>query len=442
MHRKYLSGIALLNFQSRNLKPVAEYFILALLMTFSVIKGVVPGWKQVHSDFANYYVSSKLITENQSLDRLYDNAWFQQKINEQGIETVGKFSPFPPATAWMMLPLTSFSPLTAQRIFLIINLIFTLLGIILLQKIIHWKIHHCAMLVFGCGLSLTNNVAFGQVYWIMTVFTLFSVWIVRKNYPIIAGGILTTFASIKYFPIVFIGGYFLNSFHSKKIDVNSFFLQRNSRRVFISALSFGIVIIVAEFMFFGGDVLKQFINSVLLPHLDGVLSGQGLFAFQFQSWDNFLRNLFVADPKYNPSPFMDWPSGRIIFKIIVTCVVLGSMIKVLFQFRNSDILKRQAVYLSVPALAALVLLPASATYHFILLLIPIAIIIGHDLIERRFVIAALILYSSIGFIPYSIAFQLGRSVGLVFAYPRLWLISILYTVVLYGLLKRSESEKR
>ncbi len=157
-----------------------------------MIKGISPGWNQVHSDFANYYVSSKLILEDESLDSLYDNEWFKQKIKDHGIQTQGKFSPFPPATAWLMIPLTTFNPLTAQRIFLIVNMVFTLAGIILLQKILHWKIHYCTLLIFGSGLSLANNFAFGQVYWIITFLILLSVLLVKKNYPVIAGGLLTT----------------------------------------------------------------------------------------------------------------------------------------------------------------------------------------------------------------------------------------------------------
>ncbi len=83
----------------------------------------------MHSDFANYYVSAKMVLEKDSLDRLYDNEWFQQKIVTHGINTLGKFAPFPPVTAWMMLPLANFNPITAQRIFLSINLIFLIVCI-------------------------------------------------------------------------------------------------------------------------------------------------------------------------------------------------------------------------------------------------------------------------------------------------------------------------
>ncbi len=149
----------------------------------------------------------------------------------------------------------------------------------------------------------------------------------------------------------------------------------------------------------------------------------------------------MKDPEFNPVPFIDWPTGKTVFKILVMSIAIGLMLKVLYHYRNSEVQKREAVYLSVPALAALVILPASATYHFILLLAPIVIIISQDLVERNLLIVTVIIYIIIGFIPYGTAFDLGKSIGLIFAYPRLWLISILYAIVLYGLSKRISNKR-
>ncbi len=146
-----------------------------MLLIFLFIRGVQPAWKEIHSDFANYYVSAKLVVRGESLDKLYNNEWFQEEIKGYGINTLGKFSPFPPITAWMMIPFTVFSPLQAQRIFTIINLIFLGLGIQMLKQLTGWRTRHCVLFVLGGGLSLVNNVAFGQVYWIMTVFILLSI---------------------------------------------------------------------------------------------------------------------------------------------------------------------------------------------------------------------------------------------------------------------------
>jgi hypothetical protein len=43
----------------------------------------------------------------------------------------------------------------------------------------------------------------------------------------------------------------------------------------------------------------------------------------------------------------------------------------------------------------------------------------------------------IGFIPYGLSFALAAKAGLVFAYPRLWLISLLYVVILMAILRKT-----
>ncbi|CAN5422373.1 hypothetical protein BH10BAC4_BH10BAC4_13690 [soil metagenome] len=415
------------------MKKAIQYLFLAFLIAFTAIRGVFPGWTKVHSDFANYYVAAKLVTEGTSLDTIYDNKWFQQEINKHGIDTQGKFAPFPPATAWVMIPLTPFTPLTAQRIMVLVNLIFITFGILLIKKITHLQFHQCAILIFGAGLGLANNIAFGQLYWIMTVFILLSIILIKKGYSIGGGMILSVFIAIKYFPIVFIGGYFVNSIVSK--NKSNARIQSGLKAVLAAAFT-GLAIVAAGLIFFKGEVIKQFISSVLIPHLDGVLVGQGSYTFHFQSWESLLRNLFVKHSEFNPSPWIDWPAGKTIFKILITVIVLGSMTMVLYSYRLARGDKRRSVYLALPALAALVLLPASATYHFILLIIPLVLILSENLLKRKFLIAILITYFLIGVIPYGLFFELGKSIGLLFAYPRLWLISVFYAIVLFGLMEK------
>ncbi len=403
------------------------------------MKGIAPAWNKVHSDFANYYVSAKLVVDGNPLDKLYDNEWFQHKIMEYGIGTLGKFSPFPPVTCWIMLPLTFVDTLTAQRIFMFINLIFILIGIVLIKKITAWEPIHCAILILGGGFSVVNNIAFGQIYWVMTVFMLFFLMLVKKGYPILAGFIIGIFISLKYFPIVFVAGFLLARLTERRLNPISFtsFFSTDVT-VAISSLITLLIIIYAEFSFFGSFVMNQFIHSAFLPHLDGRLTGQGLYSFQFQSWDNLFRNMFVRSEEFNPFPLIDWAVGRTVLKTVVMLIVTGLMFFVLYHYKDAEVRVRRAVCLAVPTLTALVILPASATYHFALLIIPLAIIIGEHLVERKFIAICIALYGMIGFIPYGLAFQLGRSWGLLFAYPRLWLVSTLYIVIIFGLIKRKE----
>jgi len=421
----------------------AGYVLAILFAGLLLIKGIIPGWTRLHSDFSNYYVSAKLITDGVPLDHLYDNEWFQGKIKDYGIDTPGKFSPFPPITTFVMLPLTVFEPLTAQRIFTLINLLFVGIGIITLKKLTSWSTIAATLFLLGAGLGLINNIAFGQVYLIMTVFILFAFLLVNHNHFLLAGIILGVFTAIKYFPIVLIAGFFLNGcleIYQNKITIRRIYTNGDFRVVFYGIISF-LLLLTVQYFYFGKLIFNDWIYSAFLPHLDSELEGQGMFSYYFQSWDSLLRNLFVYDPQFNPHPFLDWKGGKLFFKITIAVLIALITAWTLFKIRSGTPPIRRAVCLSIPSVAALVLLPASATYHFILLVPSLVLIIRQPDpdINRHIKVAILVLYGFIGLIPYNLLFNLSEQLGLWLAYPRLWLISILFVVVVVGMTQRSKS---
>ncbi len=418
------------------LKKIAEYLFLSFFIGLLIIKGIIPAWRSVHSDFANYYVSASLVADGVSLENLYDNEWFQNRINSYGIDTPGKFSPFPPLTAWMMLPLTPFEPLTAQRLFTIVNLFFVALGVVTLKKITSLTWAQCAIVLMGCGLGIINNIAFGQIYLVMMVFMLFAFHLINCKFYITAGIVLGFLTALKYFPIVIIGSLFLVGISQQKKNDSGFhgiLSNSNLQVAFFSIFTLAVLWII-QYFYFGSQVLTDFLHSAFIPHLDGTLTGQGLYSFHFQSWDNLFRNLFVYNKEFNLHPALNWPQGRIIFKIVITLIISSLLFLNLYQYWLAPLAERWLVYLSMPMLAALVLLPASATYHFVLLVPPLALLMSRSLLTKRTMYFMLAIYGLIGLIPYGLAFTLGRTWGLFFAYPRLWLMTILFFVASYGLL--------
>jgi hypothetical protein len=246
----------------------------------------------------------------------------------------------------------------------------------------------------------------------------------RHNKPLLSGTILAAFTAIKYFPLVVVGGYFLAGiWKPRNVQLLSFFT--------VSL----ILLFIGQLAFFGPGLMDEFINSSFLPHLDGELSGQGLYSFQFQSWDNLFRNLFVFHATENTNPFIDWIAGRQVAKFLVYLIVILSMFAVLIKNRQMTE-NKEIIFLSLPALAALVILPATATYHFILLIFPLSILISSSLLKANMKTLILIIYGLIGFIPYGFCFRLGETYGVLFAYPRLFLVTLLYILVCGSLVKQ------
>ena len=317
-----------------------------------------------------------------------------------------KFSPFPPVTAFVMLPLTFFEVQTASRIWILFNVLLFLPAVIIIRRITSWGLPHSILFILASGLSLINNIRFGQVYWLMTVALLYSFYWTEKKREGLSGLILGIFTSIKYFSIIFIA---------------SQFFAKHYKTVVISFLTIGLLFFL-QFYFFGLTVMKEYFTIALVPHLNGHLSSQTSSAFEFQSWESFLLNAF------------DHSSANLIAKDIVKWIVyllfISPLIYIFVKYKEKLIGAEinRSIYFALPALAALVLLPASATYHFILLLIPIGLLLSSAILTERGSRIISFLFLCIGFIPYHSFFELGATWFLPLAYPRLFLMSLLYLV--------------
>src|SRR6266404_7431273 len=100
-------------------RAVAALLLFALA-ALVLIRGIIPTWSKVDTDFPNYFTAAKIVADGGQTEKLYDDAWFQEQMHRYRTGTIGKFSPFPPPTALLLLPLASFTELTALRIMTVI----------------------------------------------------------------------------------------------------------------------------------------------------------------------------------------------------------------------------------------------------------------------------------------------------------------------------------
>ncbi|MCZ6521045.1 MAG: hypothetical protein O6848_06100, partial [Bacteroidetes bacterium] len=130
----------------------------------------------------------------------------------------------------------------------------------------------------------------------------------------------------------------------------------------------------------------------------------------------------------NPNPLINWPVGKTIAKFLVHSMVLTSMVWIIWKIRANKLVGEKDIYLYLVGLAALVLLPASASYHFLLLTFPMALMIKVAAPDTQTLRLGMLVvpYVLIGFIPYGYLFAMGKEWVVVLAYPRLLLVSIIY----------------
>lgn len=390
------------------MKQILLYVLLTALVLFLLIRGIIPAMVSVGTDFPNYYTSARLLVEGKDVSRLYDDNWFQEQIHGYGMNQLGKFSPFPPMTAVVMTPLVFFSPENALRLWTVINLVLLAVAIVLVSRIANQSLLWGAFLFLLSGHALANNFRFGQVYLILTILVMlgYRYWINGEQKK--TGLLLGLGAAIKYFPILF---------------VVEFVARREWKTVFFAALTV-ILVSAIGIVVLGPSVNGQFALNVLGHHLQGDI--QNPFSPIFQSWNSLFRRWFIMDQTRNPDPLFSSSTAYVsslctIYGLVVTSIVL--VFKASTRKFGGD---AQSVHFALLAIAGLLLLPASATYHFLLLSLPVALLLrGNDWTIPQWGLA--ILYCFIGFIPYHF-FERFESAGLLtlLAYPRLILMSFLY----------------
>jgi hypothetical protein len=188
-----------------------------------------------------------------------------------------------------------------------------------------------------------------------------------------------------------------------------------------------------QLLFFGNQVMEQFISSVLLPHLNGEIDGQAMNSYLFQSWDSLLRNLFHIPSGNNPSSLSHLPFALMVLKILIYLLIGSTLFISLFRL-NQSVLSQQSKYklmIALPFFAAFSILPASASYHFVLLVVPLCLLLSVNELPKNEKIVTAVIYSLIGILPYGIFFKIASFAGVVFAYPRLALVTLLYLFTIY-----------
>lgn len=399
----------------------SRYLTVALLL-FQVYFGIIPGWKKITADFPNYYVSAKLLSEKKDLSCLYNNTIFNQQVKQFGINVQAQFALNPPANALIFLPLVNFEPLIAKRIWLVLNIFFILLGVVLIQKITKWKFIFSLNILLCSGFALANDLFLGQIYLFTTILLLTGYLLFSQNKDLFSGLFWGTVISIKYVPLIILPAIILK----KKWKVLF--------GIILSVIAINLVCV----LFFGIDVYIRFLNITFLSHVKGVLYEGKPYAIQYQSWESLLNNLFVYDPIDNRQPIFNYPQGFIIIKCMVWLFVMGSLIYFYKHFLRSKYFLE--IIFSFSLISLLILEPGSATYHLLFLILPLILML-RILVEegRSDAFCNLIcLFLIIGFLPTLLnKFSLFNGGNIILSYHRLWLEMIFYFYSLH-LFKRIE----
>jgi hypothetical protein len=398
--------------------------LLAGLVAYVVLRGAVQGFTAITDDFPEYFTSAKSVRDGQDAVKLYDGDWFRAQTHRYKVgsqENPGEFTPYPPPTALLLLPLTGFKPLTALRIDIVLNVGWLICSMLLLSRIFGWRLLDSALFILLSGWAVRNGLRLGHPYIVISTFCLLGYLLHLKRRPWLAGLCFGVFAPIKYFPMIVLAG---------------FALQRQWRVFLGGVVAVGAVGLVSIGVL-GWKVHEIFLFDVLLNHLTGHLIPGPRFTAIFQSFDTLFERLFILDPARNPHPWISAPQAVTAAIVSTKGLLVLSAAAALMRLARSR--NARAIEPTIGILGILVLLiaPGSGSYAFVLLWLPVALLINYFLCEGARAPAYLILcaYALIGFIPYGFAYRFeGHGGFTVLAFPRLFLLLAMFIACIYAIL--------
>ena len=399
------------------LLPWLEAACSAVLAALLLWKGILPGWRVLNTDFPNYYLVARLLREGYGLDRIYDWVWLQRIKDHWGLnQTLVGFAGLTPFSALPVVPFSIFSPIVAKRLWILTNVLFLCSSVELLSRVTSLGRRRIWLLALLAVFPLRTSFLFGQMH-LLVLFLLVSAYCFHRKGRQIACGVCLSIAGVlKIYPLLF-GGYFL--------------WKRQWRPAF-AMLGATLLVVGVGYLWIGSDVLNIYATQILPRSVQGeVLDPYSVHA---ASGAALFHRLLIAEPALNPVPLLNSPSLYAVLYPLWQLAILVPLLAV-FSIRANRAGTDQLEWAAF-VLALLVLSPVPSSYHFVVMIFSIVLLVDVLLARKEYGVAGLAvalycLISAIGFLP--IARDTGASLGILPGFARLWIAMLLWAVFLFCL---------
>jgi len=301
-------------------------------------------------DFSNSYFSARMIREGVPSSRLFDIYEFNSYIWNLGYaDVLVDFYLNSPFTITAFYPLSFVeNPYVAKAIFNLIS-IFLFLGSVylLFQKKGNGKLSILLILPFIFLVPIRNQILFGQTYFLIFSFVVFGFLLIENKREGIGAGLLSFTVLLKIFP-VFYGVSLL--FHK-------------SWKSIVWSVVIGVGLLLFSMYSIGFPIWETYFMEILPNAIQNNSTVD--FRFNAQSFDVFLRTLFIEDSYYNPDAIFNSERMYILLKWLFKSVIIAFAINVSFKNKN-NLFKLLAIWV----VALFLLQSRTATYAQIMWIIP------------------------------------------------------------------------
>jgi len=343
--------------------PRAESAILLLLVGVFLWRGFLPGWRNSTTDFPNYYLAARLYRQGFALDRVYDWMWFIRQQDHVGMDK--RLITFASQTLLSMLPvapLASLPPLTAKRVWLIANLIFLGLVILLLNRMSQLGLRRVMILTFLALDPVSRNFLLGQMHVLLLLLLVFAAWAYLKGLPASSGAVLAAASALKIYPAFFL----------------FYFLRKKQWRAVFGLVAGCILLAGLSVALFGWPAIRVYLFEGLPRLLSGTATDP--YSVQLNSFTALLRRLFIAEPDLNPHPLAQIPLAFALLRPLFEAFLFVPFLWLVGVGRKDP--GREMLEWGGYVALLLVLSTAPASYHFCALILS-AIFVADYLARSR-----------------------------------------------------------
>jgi len=322
-------------------RSITFWLVSGLLFTYLIFHSfsVPPG------DFGNYYFGSLFFKEGIPITDIYEPAAFNLKIYESGIRnSFVSYTAVPPFSILAYLPFTFLDFTAAKFIFNLLSAILFLYTMKRLLNHLHIPIPNAVLLLPALLLPIQSNIYQGQSYLFIFSLTAEGYLAYEKGNRHKASLFWAVSILLKIFPAILL--FYLIA----ERDGKSFF--KTVLYIVLFSMLTSLAIGTENWIYYHQHILPRLFAGEI----------NNTFAYQYQSVQVFLRNLFVPDLMHNPNAPLNAVIGyevlaRLFKGIVIACTFAVSL------NRNTPSIQKLSVWL----LCGLLVTGYGTTYSLVLL---------------------------------------------------------------------------
>lgn len=392
-------------------------FVLILALRFALFLGhvVAPG-RGITPGFVSYYTAARLVRDGAQVSRFYDDDWFAARTAMYERTVTDVFYHNPPTVALLLLPVAGFDHGTARRVLTAVSLLALAAALYLLLDGLAPRGPFALALVAVVLIfqPIFANFSFGQVYALLLALLAVAWHGYRRRQPAVLGVALGAMIVFK------VAGALLPLL----------LLAQRRWRALAWAVASVLAVGLSSLPWLGVDAWRAYAGR-----LRDLGSRPELSVTAYQTQLGFIRHLLAFDPDWNPNPVFDAPAvagaavwlGFLGVVGVATYLAVGSA-RALASLgggesaRSGDYSSTDDSVFGAFVVMSVFLSPLALDYHYVLLVVPFAIVAARS-VERDSGWRAAILALAVALVALDLPYRsppLADGAWALLAYPKLY----------------------